>query len=75
MARKKTFDEKMSRLKEIISMMDKDTLSLEESLKYYEEGVALLKKCEKDLNTAEGKIEVLSKDQSDIVLEDSNQEK
>ncbi|MCH4072895.1 exodeoxyribonuclease VII small subunit [Pseudoramibacter sp.] len=75
MARKKTFDEKMSRLKEIISMMDKDTLSLEESLKYYEEGVTLLKKCEKDLNTAEGKIEVLSKDQSDIVLEDSNREK
>lgn len=75
MARKKTFDEKMERLKEIISMMDQDTISLEESLKYYEEGMTLLKKCEKDLDTAEGKIEILSNGQSDITLEESSQEK
>jgi exodeoxyribonuclease VII small subunit len=75
MARKKTFDEKMERLKEIISMMDQDTISLEESLKYYEEGMTLLKKCEKDLDTAEGKIEILSNGQSDMTLEESSQEK
>ncbi|MGI6033806.1 MAG: exodeoxyribonuclease VII small subunit [Coriobacteriales bacterium] len=75
MARKKTFDEKMSRLEEIVAEMNSDQLSLEKSVKLYEEGMTLLKKCENDLKSAEGKIAILTKNQSgDSELEEITEE-
>ncbi|MSS19886.1 exodeoxyribonuclease VII small subunit [Pseudoramibacter porci] len=64
MPRKKTFDEKISRLEEIVAEMSSDQLSLEKSVKLYEEGMTLLKKCEDDLKSAEGKIALLTNNQS-----------
>lgn len=50
----------MLRLEEIVQLMDSSELSLEESMKNYEEGIKLCNKLYKTLKEAEGKINVLT---------------
>ncbi|MCH5180452.1 MAG: exodeoxyribonuclease VII small subunit [Erysipelotrichales bacterium] len=51
----KTFEEKLARLEEIVSAIDSNNLGLEESMKLYEEGIALIKDLEGVLETANKK--------------------
>jgi len=61
MAKKKeTYESMLDRLDEIVNLMDSNQLSLEESMKYYEEGIKLSNKLYKILNDAEGKIKLLT---------------
>ncbi len=53
------FEKKMSRLEEIVQKMEKGELTLEESLKLFEEGVSLTKQCNESLQSAEQKVKVL----------------
>lgn len=55
-----TFEESMKRLDEIVSKMEKEELSLEETIKLYEEASGLSDKCRKDLEEAKLKITTLS---------------
>ncbi len=57
MEKKFDFEKDLNKLNEIVSSLEDDDLSLDESLKLYEEGKALISKLEKVLNTAEEKIE------------------
>ena len=57
MEKKYDFEKDLNKLNEIVSSLEDDDLSLDESLKLYEEGKALISKLEKVLNTAEEKIE------------------
>jgi exodeoxyribonuclease VII small subunit len=57
------FETALSRLEELVRSMEKGDLSLEESLKRFEEGVRLSKNCEKILNEAEKKVEMLLSDE------------
>lgn len=60
MAKKnESFEGMMIRLEEISSVMDNEQLSLEQSMKYYEEGIKLCNKLYKELSEAEGKVKVL----------------
>lgn len=54
MATKKqpTFEQALSRLEEIAAGLEDGSMSLEESLKAYEEGVALVRLCQKTLEGA-----------------------
>jgi exodeoxyribonuclease VII small subunit len=61
MAEKK-FEESLSRLETIVEKLEGEGLSLEESLKVFEEGVRLIKFCSKKLNEAEKKVEILLRD-------------
>ncbi len=61
MAEKK-FEESLSRLETIVEKLEGEGLSLEESLKVFEEGIRLIKFCSKKLNEAEKKIEILLRD-------------
>ena len=54
-----TFREAMSELDRIVAMLEGNTLELEDSLKHYERGVALLAQLQKKLSDAEQKVEVL----------------
>ncbi len=54
--KKESFQEKLSRLEEIVEKVENEALSLEESLKYYDEGMAIIKECQKTLNEAKTKI-------------------
>ena len=58
---KKTFEQAIKRLEEIVSELEEGNLLLEESLKIYEEGVELTKFCSAKLNETEDKIKSLVK--------------
>lgn len=55
-----TFEQSIKRLDEIVEIMSKNDVPLEESLKLYEEGTLLVKKCKEQLSEAELKVEKLS---------------
>ncbi|MCR5514233.1 MAG: exodeoxyribonuclease VII small subunit [Bacilli bacterium] len=55
----KTFEEKLTRLNEIVEEVENTTLSLEDAMKLYEEGNALIKDLQKSLDEAETKIQVI----------------
>ena len=59
---KESFETAVSRLEQIVMALEKGDLSLEESLKLYEEGIARARFCQERLEAAESKIEVLSQD-------------
>ena len=54
-----SFRQALAALEGIVSVLESNTLELEESLKRYERGVALLASLQQRLNAAEQKIEVL----------------
>ncbi|WP_010292260.1 exodeoxyribonuclease VII small subunit [Clostridium senegalense] len=63
MARKKeSYEEKFSKLTDIVDVMENSQLTLEESMKKYEEGIKLCNDLYKILNGYEGKIKILSGD-------------
>ena len=57
-----SYESMMEKLEEIVNIMDSRELSLEESMKKYEEGIKLCNKLYKTLNEAEGKIKLLTED-------------
>ena len=61
MAEKK-FDEMMQRLEDIVRGLESGELSLEESLKIFEEGMTLVNACSKKLEEAEQKVTLLVKE-------------
>lgn len=61
MAQKK-FEETMKRLEEIVQDLESGDLSLEDSLKAFEEGTKLVKFCSEKLEEAEQKVNLLVKE-------------
>jgi len=71
MAKKKeSYESMLARLEEIVTLMDGNQISLEESMKYYEEGIKLSNKLYKVLNEAEGKIKILTEQGEKDFFED-----
>ena len=60
-AKKKPFEESMSRLEEIVSILERGESTLDESLALFEEGTKLAAACSKQLDQAEQKILKLTK--------------
>ena len=60
-AKKKTFEESMARLGEIVSALERGESTLEESIALFEEGTKLAAACAKQLDQAEQKVLKLSK--------------
>jgi len=61
------FEDCLTRLEQIVGQLEAGTLSLEDSLKVFEEGVALARRCAKYLEEAEKRIELLTKDESGLL--------
>ena len=55
------FEECLARLEKIVHELEKGELPLEKALALFEEGVQLSNSCRKELDEAEGKIEILMK--------------
>ena len=53
------FEKKLTRLEEIVSKMEGGEQTLEDSLKLFEEGIKLSRVCQKELEEAEQKVELL----------------
>jgi exodeoxyribonuclease VII small subunit len=60
MSKTTPFEKSMSELEKIAEQLEKGDLSLEDSLKQFEKGITLAKKCEQVLSQAEQKIQTLS---------------
>ncbi len=56
MAKKTTFEDKLKRLEQIVELLDKGDISLEEMLSNYEEGMKLTTELRSYLNEAELRI-------------------
>jgi exodeoxyribonuclease VII small subunit len=54
-----SFEKKLTRLEEIVKKMENGELSLDESLKLFEEGVKLSRDCNNELTEAEQKVKKL----------------
>jgi len=63
------FEECLQRLEVIVKEMEKGDLPLEQSLKLFEEGVALSGSCRKELEEAEGRVEILLKQDGKLQAE------
>ena len=57
MAEKMDFEKKLGKLEEIAEKMESGEMSLEDSLKSYEQAMALLKECESYMSQARLRIE------------------
>ena len=55
-----TYKEKIDRLEEITKKLEQGEMEIEDSMSCFEEGIALLKECEKELETVEQKVMILT---------------
>ncbi len=62
MTKKFDFNKGLLELESIVKTMESGDLSLEDSLKYFEQGVQLTRQCQSALSEAEQKIALLSAD-------------
>jgi exodeoxyribonuclease VII small subunit len=65
------FENALQELEEVVARLEKGELSLEDSLRLYERGIALARHCHVKLEEAEGKIELLMKDSRGEVAVDA----
>ena len=56
-----SFEESLKKLESIVDKLEKGDLSLEDSLNLFEEGVGLSAACKKELEEADGKVQILIK--------------
>ena len=56
-----SFEESLKKLESIVDQLEKGDLTLEDSIKLFEEGVGLSAACKKELDEAEGKVQILIK--------------
>ena len=59
--KKKSFEEALAKLEQITKELEEGNIPLEESLKYFDEGVKLAEYCNSKLNDAQKKVEILLK--------------
>ncbi len=55
------FEDSLKKLESIVAQMEKGELTLEDSLKLFEEGVGLSASCKEQLDAAEGRVQQLIK--------------
>lgn len=58
------FEKSLKELENLVESMEEGDLSLEDSLKNFERGIALTRACHQALSDAEQKVKILMKDQN-----------
>ncbi len=64
-----SFENQLEKLEEVVATLEKGDVSLDESLKLFEEGIKNVRQCSKMLQTAEQKVEALIEKNGDTELE------
>jgi exodeoxyribonuclease VII small subunit len=65
---KEKFEEALGRLEDIVRRMEAGDMTLEESLKAFEEGIKLARLCARKLDEAERRVEILLKQEEELVI-------
>lgn len=63
------FEECLQRLEKIVDDLEKGNVPLEQAIKLFEEGVKLSNSCRQELEAAEGKVEILLKQNGKLQAE------
>lgn len=63
------FEKSLQELEKLVALMEAGDLSLEESLKHFERGIALTRSCQQALTEAEQKVRILVSNQGKDELE------
>jgi exodeoxyribonuclease VII small subunit len=63
---KEKFEEALEKLEEIVRRMEAGEMTLEESLKAFEEGIKLSRLCMKKLDEADRRVELLLREDGEI---------
>ena len=63
------FEEGLQRLEKLLEQLERGDVPLEQSIKLFEEGVQLSNACRKELEEAEGRIEILLKQNGKLQAE------
>ena len=67
-----TYDEALRRLEELVSQLERGGKNLDETLAMFEEGTALLKRCQEELGEVEGRLAELRLDDAEDLVKDEN---
>jgi exodeoxyribonuclease VII small subunit len=62
------FEKSLDQLTKLVERMERGNLPLEESLKYFEQGVGLIRECQTALTHAEQKVQILTQQQGMDIL-------
>jgi len=65
---KEKFEGALGRLEDIVKKMEAGDMTLEESLKAFEEGIKLARLCSRKLDEAERRVEILLKQEEELVI-------
>lgn len=60
-AKKPDFERSLARLEDVVRRLENANLSLDDAMKLFEEGVELSRECQRQLEQAEGRVEILLK--------------
>ncbi|HOB35009.1 MAG: exodeoxyribonuclease VII small subunit [Firmicutes bacterium] len=60
------FEQALNRLEEIVASLEQGETELEEALKLFEEGIGLIRACDKQLKEAEQKLEQLKSEGDEV---------
>jgi exodeoxyribonuclease VII small subunit len=59
--RKGDFEKSLARLEEVVKRLENTDLALDDAMKLFEEGMKLSQECQRQLEDAEGRVEILLK--------------
>ncbi len=68
------FESSLGELNKIVEKMEAGGLSLEDSLRYFEQGIALTRQCQQALKEAEQKVQILLEKNGQAQLESFTEE-
>lgn len=74
MAKKVSFEDSMKKLEDIVASLEKGEVSLNDSLKLYEEGSKLVAECTALLDEAEQKVSLITRGSGDSYTEEAFEE-
>ena len=64
---KERFEDALNKLEKVVSQLEEGDISLEESLKLFEEGIRLSRSCNQKLDEAEKRVEILLKSEEGTI--------
>ena len=67
-----TYDEALRRLEDLVSQLERGGKNLDETLVMFEEGTALLKRCQEELGEVEGRLAELRLNDAEDLVKDEN---
>jgi exodeoxyribonuclease VII small subunit len=69
MKKQLSFEEALKEMEEIVGQLERDDLTLSDALAHFERGVTLMRICDSQLKSAEGKIKELTKGENGEFIE------